>query len=119
MSIPGLSYDNSSYERRSIARDELGIQKAVGVPQCTQVWGQSPQMQASLLLALVPDLLWLTLITAMKALRLCKEIAFWRAAGVRLALGFFVDPKYDRSNPTLILLSHLLEDPAAALWSNE
>ena len=42
-----------------------------------------------------------------------EEIAFRHAAGVGLALGFFVDPKSDKSNPNLILLSHLLEEPAA------
>ena len=40
---------------------------------------------------------------------LLKEVAWWHAAGVGLALGIYIDPKSDHSNPNLILLSQTHE----------
>ena len=117
MNIAGLSYDNSSYEQRSKAQDELGILDGF------QPYGRTTMYTA--LGAKSPDASFYAVGFGARSVvveiahrnesfaALREEIAFWHAAGVGLALGFFVDPKSDKSNPNLILLSHLLEEPAA------
>ena len=117
MNIAGLSYENSSCEQRSKAQDELGIKKGFRpygrTTMYTVLGAKSPD--ASFYPAgfgarsVVVEIAHRN--ESFAALR--KEIAFWHAAGVGLAVGIFVDPKSDKSNPNLILLSHFLEEPAA------
>lgn len=74
MDIAGLSDNQSSYEQRSSAQDELGVKegfRSYGRTTMYTTLGAKSQMQASTLLVLVPDPLSLRLHTGMRALRLC------------------------------------------------
>jgi len=116
MDIAGVSDDQSSYEQRWRAQDELGVEEGFRpygrTTMYTALGAKSPD--ASFYAAgfgarsVVIEIAHRN--ESFAALR--EEIAFWHAAGVGLALGFFVDPKSDKVNPNLILLSHLLEEPA-------
>ena len=107
--LAGLPKEGSTYEQRVQAADTWGVSEALRPSGRTTMYTEQG--------AKSPDASYYacgfgsTSLVLEVAHRnegfavLKQEIAWWHAAGVGLALGIFVEPASDKSDPSLVLLS--------------
>ena len=108
--LAGISDNNSTYAERESALEKLDWPRGYGRTTIhTERGAKSPDA------SYYADGLGVRSVVleiahrneSFKALQ--KEVAWWHAAGVGLALGIYIDPKSNDSNPSLILLSQTHE----------